>query len=1180
MQAAKPSLGGILVLEVGDLIRPLTSLSSVQDAEALLRELGWRLPTAAAAIANQFSTLSDDVDDVVAAADSLFQALSSGVGEVSATFALLDEVTTLVTTLKAIATTASNGIPTEAGLGAHLIPRFLNLLVVEYLREERPPIFALFTALGLIDETETIDSEDPADTWAVPYTRRDVHWERFGDVLFDIEAVVKTAYDLNSNAIEAKLIAALRRAMRAVGIPGGMYEQHPDIATALGQPAGTQELRIPIHKGGQWPTQYFEGGLGISLPKANGVVDGIAFVPYFSGLWALGSGPAANIGGWSFSLTAEPGRIGTITTGTIDVGASAAIVIRANPPNGEPPVQFHSDLIDTTTPLSLRVAAELTRAEPDNEPVRLLGDPNGTRLTMDSFTIRGNLDADTTGLELRAEAELKDLTFFLEVGGGFIGSMVPVGGLEASLSITGAWSSSTGFSVQGSADLAFGLDIPINRSIAGIVTLDAVHLRIGLDPLSKTLEASLTLSAFGSLGPFSAFVDRIGVSSELGFSDSAGGSLGPLELVGPSYHPPSGVGLSMAETDFIRGSGFLTRTGGRYTGALALEIAEVGIQGITIIDTELPNQPDGWAFFASLSLMFPSIPLGFGFTLNGVGGLIAINRGFNPFKLAEGLRTGAVDALLFPDDPLGDANQLISQIDEYFPIKQGNVVIGPIVELGWGTPTILVAQLGFIVSLPEGIVAVMGSVSASLPNPSASLLTLNMDALGVVDIPGGTFSLLASLYDSRLLAKIDLSGDMAMYLRWSRQPYFLLSVGGYHPAFQPENVPSVMQSLRRMRASIEVGSLVDVSIEAYFAITPNTVQFGAALHLQAVLDIGITTFSAVGWFSFDILITFSPFRIAATVSAGVGIFAGNKELLGVELYLHLEGPKPWYAEGLARFKFFGFPVEFEFEVGEKALDETAPVAQLRSETMASITNPNSWRESKPTSGVQSNLTFEDPGDDGDILWLRPDRSLSVVQSIAPLNKDIEIFGQAIPLPSDRRLNITGVGINNEPFPYDTVTEWFAPAQYEKLKRKEKLARASFEEMVGGVSFGDASIDASNEEGHWVSVSTSYEEIVDQEGNPHPVIVEGVEGSLANSVGIGAAAKTKPLAAHGEGTFDVMPTTYTIISTVDGMVAEWVFEQTGVNPAALTQGEALQTLAQIAVSSARNLAVVPAATVME
>lgn len=325
--------------------------------------------------------------------------------------------------------------------------------------------------------------------------------------------------------------------------------------------------------------------------------------------------------------------------------------------------------------------------------------------------------------------------------------------------------------------------------------------------------------------------------------------------------------------------------------------------------------------------------------------------------LAAGLRNGAIDSLLFPEDPLGDSTQLIAQIDDYFPLMDGNTVVGPVVMLGWGSPTIITAQLGVVVSLPDGVIAVMGSVPALLPVPDAPLLTLNMDSLGVVDVSAGTFSLSASLYDSRLLATIDLGGDMAMYLRTSDQPYFLLSVGGYHPSFHPPStVPPSMHDLRRMSASIAIADVVTVTIQAYFAVTSNSLQFGASVNLEASVEIWPTTYTARGWFEFDVLLIFSPFKIVADLSAGVGIYAGNKELMGVDLAAHLEGPEPWYASGRAAFKFFGLKIEFEIEVGGKAVGEPKPIAHPRVEVLAALGLPVSWQEAGPVGWGPASLT--------------------------------------------------------------------------------------------------------------------------------------------------------------------------------------------------------------------------------
>ena len=90
-----------------------------------------------------------------------------------------------------------------------------------------------------------------------------------------------------------------------------------------------------------------------------------------------------------------------------------------------------------------------------------------------------------------------------------------------------------------------------------------------------------------------------------------------------------------------------------------------------------------------------------------------------------------------------------------------------------------------MLSLPQGVIMILGSLEALLPVPDAPVLELRMDSLGVIDFAGGTVLVTASLYDSRLLGVIELSGDMALYMSVLNDPYFVLSIGGFHPGYDP-----------------------------------------------------------------------------------------------------------------------------------------------------------------------------------------------------------------------------------------------------------------------------------------------------------------------------------------------------------------------------------------------------------
>src|SRR5690606_33518461 len=99
---------------------------------------------------------------------------------------------------------------------------------------------------------------------------------------------------------------------------------------------------------------------------------------------------------------------------------------------------------------------------------------------------------------------------------------------------------------------------------------------------------------------------------------------------------------------------------GQYSGALQLDFASVGLTAVGLLSLPAKQGDSTWSLLFALSLEF-QVPLGFGFVLTGAGGLIAVNRTFDPDALTRGVRTGAIGSLMFPPKPL-DAPALIRQM--------------------------------------------------------------------------------------------------------------------------------------------------------------------------------------------------------------------------------------------------------------------------------------------------------------------------------------------------------------------------------------------------------------------------------------------------------------------------------------------------------------------------------------
>ena len=156
--------------------------------------------------------------------------------------------------------------------------------------------------------------------------------------------------------------------------------------------------------------------------------------------------------------------------------------------------------------------------------------------------------------------------------------------------------------------------------------------------------------------------------------------------------------------------------------------------------------------------------------------------------LRTGLKNRTLDAVLFPEDPLRNALQIVSNLRQVFPPKRDQFVFGPMAIIGWGTPTVLTIELGVVLEFPSPLrLIVLGQFRAFLPSEEKPLVRLQMDALGVVDFDKGEGSVDATLYDSRLM-HYALSGDMALRARWNENPTFVLAVGVSIPTFNPRPV--------------------------------------------------------------------------------------------------------------------------------------------------------------------------------------------------------------------------------------------------------------------------------------------------------------------------------------------------------------------------------------------------------
>jgi hypothetical protein len=1109
-----------IVAATGRALRPLQRAFGDEDSlRALLNDLGWEATPGpddlervtalfpVAEIDRAIGLAMDAVDRESMSAEDLVE-LVALISQIAGAIAALDD-------LSGDDLDELSGALADPALWADLSLVLAEYLLIRLLDSDLPAVALGLRLTGVI-------------TWEVrgAYARLGrwrFAWEQLGTLFTDPVDAIRRAVGWPQPSSVVRLLGMMQQALGRLGVPATMVPMVDAVRDAVasgghGSPTAQTQVELILARGRTLDGSPFEAGVVAASAATATEPTGLYVGNLCSGAVSAG----ASTGIWSIEVSGAAD--GTATVGAIVRPDGTAAV--TDMPSGE------VGIVLTGTP---------------GQPWRLFGTATSTRVEVGGVSVGVGLMVDGATAEpwVSVGTVGEGLEVVLDFGGAdtFLASVL--GGAVPTFSFAGELrlGSTAGLTVSGSLGLEF--DVPVNRQI-GPIYLDTVTFGLAGSPTGLRLDLSAAVDLV--VGPFTATAEGIGTTLTIDLQ-SGGASFAGVGT-GFGFRPPSVLGFQL-ETEAARGGGLVWIDAGigRYSGALSLDIVSIGIDALVVIDTELPGDPDGWAFFASLAASFPGIPLGFGFTLTGAGGIIALNRTMDGEALAAGLRAGVVDALLFPDDPVGAAADLIAQIDEYFPLKQGSTVIGPVIEIGWGSPTLVTGQLGVMISLPDGLIVVLGSVAAVLPAPEAPALSLHMDTLGVIDIPGGTFSLLASLYDSQLLETIQLSGDMAMYLQVGAQPYFLLSVGGYHPGFQPPSlVPPAMHDLRRMQASIEIAANLTVSVQTYFAVTSNSVQFGASVNVVASVEVLLATYTAKGWFTFDVLLVFSPFAVSARMSAGVGVYSGDKELMGVQLSLLLEGPKPWYAIGTASFRFFGLKVNFDLQVGGEAAGEPKPIAHPRAGVLAALATAAAWVEVAPVDALGAAITYAAPEPDDTTTWVRPDHQVAVRQSVAPLNRTLEIVGQAVPADGEELVTVTGAGIGRRRnVEWSLADDWFAPAQFEQLGNTERLSRESFEMMNAGVTFGSPGVEVTGNLALTASATTDYEIETWEPGDT----------SLERAVLTSAAAHGLRYAATiGTGPmFTIAPTSFTVVLSIDGTEAVDVLADTGVPSGGASQYDA-------------------------
>ncbi|MER6160370.1 DUF6603 domain-containing protein [Streptomyces sp. NPDC001868] len=542
-----------------------------------------------------------------------------------------------------------------------------------------------------------------------------------------------------------------------------------------------------------------------------------------------------------------------------------------------------------------------------------------------------------------------------------------------------------------------------------------------------------------------------GAGRGLRFTASFGASLleladGTIDGIGGEVTPggtdtpvrATGLGLSL-EVGPARGAGFLERRGDEYGGALELALGVVDVRAFAIL------RPRGPSLLVALSAHFtPPIELGLAFTLNAVGGILGIGHAIDRAALGEVVRSGHLDRVLFPDDAARAAPQILSTLASVFPARRGSVVVGPMLRLGWGRPiSFVTADLGIVLELPSGDIALLGRLRVAVPAPEAPVLDLRASLAGFVDSGAGLAELVGDLAGSRLLTS-GIDGGIAVRLQSGSGAAFVLSAGGFHPGFP---VPAGFPTPRPLSLTIADSPFLRIVFTGYFALTPGTIQAGAALSVV----IGTRDTGVSGRLGFDALVRWEPsFGVVLDLYGSFHLRFDGMSLCSVDLRVRLEGPTPcWHVAGRASVSLFFIDVEFPFDEhwGCTAVAASPPVPDIAVLLERELDNPRSWEPVLPEGATALVTLRRDPAGAGARL-LHPLGRLRFSQRVIPLDVEVTRFGPGR-LPGPPKAYGVDVRFATGTGTASPVREQFARADFFDLTDDEKLTQPAFEALPSG-----------------------------------------------------------------------------------------------------------------------------------
>ncbi|MDF2906101.1 MAG: hypothetical protein K0R34_1422 [Herbinix sp.] len=1046
------SIFELVIGEISSALAPLIKLKAVgsdgsvdvercsKNVEKLLSDLGYKPPSIGvyADIAVGLTSAVKAVTDIL---DRLKNDLNSDLIDLAKDiFPILKDV---FPAIKKVAEDFKNGTFEDTNAKMDLFfnqtnfeetfpRRLLDFLIVTHLKRSYPKIYSVLMLTGFALAN---DQEEDTDEFRSKCILQVVNWEAVPMLFQDPLSIPASVYDFGGNFNAERFMAYLEQFIRSFGLPGGLYPLDNSVSEKLltaGQNAsGTvglanKEMRIPLYTSGDW-LQGDYSALNLCIAPIKDVIN--TEPQTYKGFGAYFTGSLAE----TFEL-GKSWRLG------VAADMQKPILVKVLPEQVAVEV-----LTDDNSSFSGKLAAKLVYQR--EEPTTLIGFADTLSIGFDGLSLTAGVAKSTEGIDYLVEADVIGLFVQIKSGDGdsFLQKILP-SEIKVSFDLGFGYSKAKKFYIKCGTEGQGGelnYTWQLNKELGPVLIREIIF---ALKSGDNKIKASASVCAKAELGPVTFLVEKVGLSIVADMDRP--GILGKADMY-VDFKLPEAVGINI-EASAVTGGGYLAINDTGYEGIIHISVSgKFSVTAIGILTTKPADGGDYFSLKIIGNVLFPPIQLGFGFFLCGVGIAAAINSEINVTALQNSVRNGSISSILFPPDPIKNAPRIINDIKTLLPASEGNHVFGVMVKIGWGgAVAILDGELGIFLQVGKNFkIAVMGIIRAVLPNPESAVVSLQLAVVGILDLETETISIDASLFSSKILTW-PISGDMALRLYYGDNAYFAMSVGGFYPGYR---TPGGFPELRRLSICFGEDN-PKILLGSYFAITDNSVQFGAGVEFFFQKDFGgiIGNIKLEGAGGFDALILFKPkFYFECGLYIRLNLSRNDKKLLFLSLDSHFSGPNVFHLYGSCTIDIAGiFSKEISFDeyFGDEVPEQQSPRISAFNMLREEVRNNSNWVPLGLTE-TETLVSFR-YGDDAKQL-VNTEGGIRFSQGLLPLEREIEKLGESEISEGKAFFSIEPVVPGAELQEVTSQDGNFAPGMYRYLSDSEKLSGPAFVKMPSG-----------------------------------------------------------------------------------------------------------------------------------